>query len=99
VVDDEIGIREAEGEILERFGYRVVWAEDAETAVSIYRRQWEAIDLVILDLNMPGMGGLQCLKELLARQDHYCKRLRRGKPPGKGAGRRRLRLYQQAVPG
>jgi PAS domain S-box-containing protein len=67
VVDDEIGIREAEGEILERFGYRVVWAEDAETAVSIYRRQWEAIDLVILDLNMPGMGGLQCLKELLAR--------------------------------
>jgi len=39
-------------------------ASDGETALEIYREKKE-IDLVILDVIMPGMGGKKCLEELL----------------------------------
>jgi PAS domain S-box-containing protein len=65
LVDDENDIRKIAQEMLERVGYRVVTAEDGETALSIYGKNLKEIDLVILDLIMPGMGGKKCLEELL----------------------------------
>lgn len=65
VVDDEEMIRNSTRDILEHFGYSVLLAEDGEQALDVYRKNGEDIDLVILDLGMPGMGGRQCLKELL----------------------------------
>ena len=38
---------------------------DGESALDIYRMDPDRIDLVILDLIMPGMGGKRCLEELL----------------------------------
>lgn len=67
VVDDECPVRETAEEILRYFGYRVLSAEDGETALEIYGDEEAEIDLVILDLNMPGMGGIQCLRLLLER--------------------------------
>jgi len=52
--------------MLEFFGYTVLTAADGEEAVSIYRREWPRIDVVLLDLIMPGMGGRKCLEKLLA---------------------------------
>jgi PAS domain S-box-containing protein len=66
LVDDETAILEVVGEVLQNHGYRVLRAGGGEEALDIYRAGPETIDLIILDLGMPGMGGLGCLKEILA---------------------------------
>jgi len=65
VVDDEPVILEVAKEALEMLGYRVKIAATGEEALEIYREPGQSIDLVLLDLNMPGMGGSRCLAELL----------------------------------
>jgi len=61
VVDDEESIQEIARDALERHGYRTLTAGRGEEALEIYRAEENRIDLVILDLNMPGMGGSKCL--------------------------------------
>jgi CheY-like chemotaxis protein len=65
LVDDDRNIRELLKEILDRFDYTVLLAQSGEESLEIYKAEKEKIDLVLMDLNMPGMGGRQCLKELL----------------------------------
>jgi len=65
VVDDEESIRGLCEEILGKYGYQVLTASDGETALNIYQEAKEKIDLIILDLIMPGMGGRKCLEELI----------------------------------
>ena len=65
IVDDEPDIIDIGQNTLEQFGYTVLTARSGEEAVEIYTRQGDRIDLVILDLGMPGMGGERCLRELL----------------------------------
>jgi PAS domain S-box-containing protein len=65
LVDDEEPLRKLGRTILTRYGYRVQTASNGETALDLYRGQAEKIDLILLDLIMPGMGGLKCLGELL----------------------------------
>jgi PAS domain S-box-containing protein len=65
LVDDEEAIRGLGTQILEEFGYTVLTAADGESALRLYSEEQEKIDLVILDLIMPGMGGKLCLVELL----------------------------------
>lgn len=65
LVDDEEFIRSSGRELLTRFGYAVLTAGDGESALEICREKRGEIDLVILDMLMPGMGGKKCLKELL----------------------------------
>jgi len=66
LADDEEFIRNSGKELLERFGYTVLIAADGEEALEIYRQKSDSIDLVMLDLLMPGMGGKKCLEEILA---------------------------------
>ncbi len=65
VVDDEDSILEVARDLLERRGYTVVLASRGEEALEIYRERGRGIDLIILDLGMPGMGGHKTLKRLL----------------------------------
>lgn len=65
VVDDEQDIRELTQEALEMLGYTVRTAVNGEQALETYQEHGKSIDLVVLDLNMPGMGGYKCLQELL----------------------------------
>lgn len=65
VVDDEPKIRELTKESLESLGYSVHVAESGEEALDIYQSQGRDIDLVLLDINMPGMGGNKCMEALL----------------------------------
>ncbi len=65
LVDDDEVILELGDEMLSEFGYKVITASDAENALSFYRESQMKIDLVVLDLIMPGMGGKKCLEELL----------------------------------
>lgn len=64
LVDDEKSILETVKDTLMLFGYRVVTAGSGEEALDIYTRQKNEIDMVILDLIMPGSGGKKCLQDL-----------------------------------
>ena len=64
LVDDEEALRDIGQEMLSDQGYRVITADSGETALQTFQGQNGPIDLVILDVNMPGMGGFQCLREL-----------------------------------
>ena len=65
IVDDEPDILDIGQNTLEQFGYTVLMARSGEEAVEAYSKRGREIDLVILDLGMPGMGGERCLQELL----------------------------------
>jgi len=57
LVDDEERITAVGKDILEALGYTALLARSGEEAVAIYRERGKEIDLVILDMIMPGMGG------------------------------------------
>jgi len=57
LVDDEDMIIDVGQQMLERLGYQVLVARGGKMALDIYGKQREEIDLVILDMIMPGMGG------------------------------------------
>src|SRR2546426_12754208 len=59
VVDDEPPVRHAMVRVLEGAGYRVLSADSGPAAIATLER--EAIDLVVSDLQMPGMDGVQLL--------------------------------------
>lgn len=61
VIDDEAFLREFVEAMLTTNGYRVIAAASGEEGLELYRRCKSEIQLVILDLLMPGMGGRQCL--------------------------------------
>lgn len=65
VVDDEIAILRLTESMLSKFGYYALGAESGEEALEIYTEKRDDIDLVLLDLGMPGMGGHECLKKLI----------------------------------
>jgi two-component system, sensor histidine kinase RpfC len=62
VADDNPTNREVIGKILERSGHSVMLVNDGEQTLDAV--ETDAHDLVILDRNMPGMGGMQALQAL-----------------------------------
>lgn len=57
IVDDEEIMLEIGREILESLGYQVLTAENGVVATALYERERENIDLVMLDIVLPGMSG------------------------------------------
>ncbi|MGA9537498.1 MAG: PAS domain S-box protein [Desulfobacterales bacterium] len=57
LVDDEVKIIEVAKPMLELMGYHVISVQSGEHAVDVFRLKADEIDLVILDLIMPGMDG------------------------------------------
>ncbi|MFT7623971.1 MAG: two-component system response regulator AtoC [Myxococcota bacterium] len=66
VVDDEEGIREFVADALEMDGHRCTTAPDGRAAADRLDRQ--AFDLLLTDLKMPGMDGLELLRKVKADQ-------------------------------
>jgi PAS domain S-box-containing protein len=64
VVDDEGLVREIAKSTLEHHGYSVLLANDGREAVEIFRKNARRINLVLLDLTMPLMGGEETLRAL-----------------------------------
>lgn len=66
LADDEEIVSRLGRVILERYGYRVLGAANGLEAKEIYRQRQKEIDLVILDMAMPKLSGLDTLRELRA---------------------------------
>lgn len=66
VADDEPSLRQYYGRLLERSGYRALLASNGEQAHEMARDYGERLALVILDLGMPGIGGLGALQRMRA---------------------------------
>ncbi len=67
VVDDEDAVRELIAEELTDEGYRVLTVNNARDALKIVEE--EPLDLVILDIRMPGMDGLEVLPRILGLRE------------------------------
>src|SRR5205814_9775738 len=63
VVDDEEIMRDVLETLLSAEGYRVELARTGEEGIEAYGRR--AYDAVLMDVSMPGMGGISALEELL----------------------------------
>jgi DNA-binding NtrC family response regulator len=68
VVEDDRAQREALQEILQQEGYDMETAPDGETGLR--RLQEQGFDLVLTDMSLPGVGGLDILKFLVHHQPH-----------------------------
>jgi len=64
VVDDESFARDAASELLTSLGYTVTTAENGVEAIRTFEEARGEIDLVVLDIVMPRMGGRECLRSL-----------------------------------
>jgi PAS domain S-box-containing protein len=64
VVDDEELVREMCREILTDMGYTVTVSKDGEDAARYYREHFRTIDLVVIDLIMPRLGGRECFHKI-----------------------------------
>jgi len=67
VVEDELDIIKLVRAYLEKAGYAVVTATDGQEALAVFRH--ERPNLVILDLNLPGMDGLDVCRALRRQSD------------------------------
>jgi PAS domain S-box-containing protein len=57
LVEDEEMVADIGRQMLERLGYRTLVARTGDEALALYAQRHEEIDLVILDMIMPGLGG------------------------------------------
>jgi PAS domain S-box-containing protein len=64
LVEDDHLLRQLGHDMLKLNGYNIVTAENGEEALEFYNKNWKDVDLVILDLIMPGMGGKKCLGKM-----------------------------------
>jgi PAS domain S-box-containing protein len=64
VVEDEDTLRVAVSKMLRNKGFTVIEAADGKTGVDLFRASAREIDVVLLDLTLPGMAGREVLSEL-----------------------------------
>ncbi len=64
--DDEPEIRSLARTVLEDIGYTLLEAENGRQAVDLFKEHHASIDLVILDLLMPGKAGLEAYEDITA---------------------------------
>ncbi len=65
LIDDDIFVRDALSLGLEDAGFEVVAAPGAAAGLDLIRR--DGIDIIVTDMNMPGAGGDQLIKEVRAQ--------------------------------
>ncbi len=68
IVDDQVHFRELLAKVLEE-KYETIAASDGETALELIREHGDDLSLILLDLQMPGMNGLDLLRILANDQD------------------------------
>jgi len=66
LIDDQDAVRDVCGAMLQNLGYTVMKAVDGLEGVERYRRFGRRIDLVIVDMVMPNLGGRDCFRRIKA---------------------------------
>lgn len=69
LVEDDPTLRSTTTYNLIRAGFRVTSVADGEAAMAVVREQLDGVDLVVLDLMLPGMNGLAVLRQIRTRSD------------------------------
>jgi two-component system, cell cycle sensor histidine kinase and response regulator CckA len=64
VIEDEPEVRDFISQVLQAMNYRVIAAEDGSTGLNYLRTQGESISVVLLDLVMPGISGIDLAKTI-----------------------------------
>ena len=64
-IDDEISIMDLGVQVLKQLGYHVEARASSVAALELFRERPDRFDLVITDMTMPNMTGLQLAKEML----------------------------------
>lgn len=73
IVEDEIPLLDSYADIVETAGYVPLKASDGYQALDVLSNNLDQIDLVLLDLMMPGVDGLEVLKTIRNNEDKYGK--------------------------
>ena len=68
IVEDEEAVQKLASSVLKKYGYAVFEANQADEALTIFKKHKEEIDLVLTDVVMPGMSGLKLVNYL---SSHY----------------------------
>ncbi len=84
IVDDEPAVLDLLKRYLERVGYTVEVTSSGEAALDLF--QAERYDLVIADLNLPGIGGEEMLQRMRERQPSLRALISSGYPHQPGLG-------------
>ncbi len=66
VIDDEESVRDIASMVLSELGIRVLLAPDGREGLDVFEKNQDQIDLVILDLTMPHMGGIEVFDRMKA---------------------------------
>ncbi len=101
LVDDEPMILDSAAGLLESLGYTVYRASTGREATAAYRAGRDRIDLVILDMILPGLSGSEVLKALREIDPGVKSSFQRLRPPGRHPGSHgngMPRLRPEAVP-
>ena len=69
IVDDEDGVRDSMDEFIRMAGFNSIIASDAEEALALLKKISSDIQVVITDIMLPGMSGLDVLKQIRAMSD------------------------------
>ncbi len=64
LVDDEDIIIEVVTEMLESLGYQVLSVQSGKEAIAVYKKKVDIIDLIMLDMIMPDMGGKETFNRI-----------------------------------
>jgi CheY-like chemotaxis protein len=67
LVEDEEQVLQVGKEVLETLGYRVITAHNGREALRVYNERKGEVELIITDMTMPEMGGLQLVQALQMR--------------------------------
>ncbi|MDA8412814.1 MAG: response regulator [Desulfobacteraceae bacterium] len=66
IVDDDPGVRGSLGAIIEAYGSRVHAFDNGSAALAFLSEQHAEVDVIITDISMPGMGGMDLLNRVRA---------------------------------
>ncbi len=69
-VDDSSIMRRMLRNTVEALNYKFLEAADGEEALQVLMREYDSVKLILLDWNMPGMNGIDFLKEL-RKNNHF----------------------------
>ena len=69
--DDEETVRSAISEYLRNLGYEMISAKDGQECLDLFHRHADAIDILLLDMNMPKKSGADVINAIGERAQDY----------------------------